>query len=102
MNTNQIGYIILESTDIITTLSETYGYSGDVEMEKILFMIALKEMIEEADWYNLSPVIVDLAKNAISSIIRSTPHFVFDIPTGGIYANINSPQTSYTYDFITE
>lgn len=100
MNLNQLSYINIQSSKNLLDAQSTYGVNNINDHKELLKLMIIRSLVDEAEWYSLPAVDLIKLKAVANSIIRSNKYFMFDTPTSGIYANTDTPQTSFTFDQI--
>lgn len=100
MQINQLSYIAVVSCKNIINNRDTYGFNNIKDSKDLITLSMIIDILKDADWYSLPVQDTTKLIAVVTNIIRNNKLFVFDIPTSGIYANANLPQTSFTYDEI--
>lgn len=100
MNSNQLAYVILNSAARLLDAEATYGFYRIKDRKELLILAALKEVLDEAEWYSLPEIDIVNLQSVASTIILENRFLLFDVPVTGIYSNFSDPQTSFTYDEI--
>lgn len=100
MNLIYISNAIVDSTKKIIELESLCGYKSLSTNKNLYLLCIIRELLNQADWYELSITQKQYLQDAYAKLLRDNKYFVFDFPTNTIYSNINNPQTSFTFDQI--
>lgn len=98
MNTIYISNAIIDSSKNINNLECYYGLKNTNTKKKLLVLCIIRELLIYGDWYEFSDTNKQMLQESYSEILRDNKEFIFDFPTNTIYSNMNTPQTSFTFD----
>jgi hypothetical protein len=99
MNLTQLSNTIVDSNNKLINLETIYGINNPFIFDNLLLLIILQNLIEEGEWYGKTLSDISYMYILVNNIIRDN-NFIFKISLLDNYYNINTPQTSYTFDKI--
>jgi hypothetical protein len=99
MNLTQLSNTIVDSNNKLIDLETIYGINTPFIFDNLLLLIILQNLIEEGEWYGKTLSDISYMYILVNNIIRDN-NFIFKISLLDNYYNVNTPQTSYTFDKI--